>query len=502
MQRTTERRTEPTRCTIAAVGAVAITCAARLNNGLGFSISQLPIQGLQTSVQPRMSVRGATTSTRAGAVEAAAVNMPHQGFLLSSIAAVAAGSMVASAVKRPARLAGSKSTAPRKRVGHRGSATQRWARGGGQDFYEVLGVSRSASDRDVKQAFRKLARQYHPDVNKEPGAQEKFQSIARAYEVLSDSEKRARYDQFGEAGVDGMGRGPDMSSVNLEDILGDVFSSFFGGSAGGGMPGGMGGMGGMPGGFGGRGRQQRTNRGPQKGSDLQCEIELPFETACFGGERVIQVKREEKCDTCDGKGTKPNVGNTTCTTCGGQGVTMQVMQTPLGVMQTQGVCQACGGSGINPSALCSSCKGKGTTPQVKDVTVKVPAGCADKNQLRVRGDGDKGAKGGAPGDLYISVRVATHPDFEREGFDIYTESAISVFDAILGTTVEIKTIDGPAEIRVPAGTQPETRMRIKSRGVPKLGKPGERGDHYITMKVQIPQNLSEEQKQKIAALRS
>lgn len=241
------------------------------------------------------------------------------------------------------------------------------------------------------------------------------------------------------------------------------------------------------------GGRRQTRTGPQKGSDLQCEVEFPFEVACFGGERPVQVRREEKCETCGGGGVKKDSTESKCRQCGGAGVTLQVMTTPLGVMQTQQVCPSCGGSGIDPSCLCGSCRGKGTTPEVKEVSVKVPAGCADGNQLRVRGEGDKGSKGGPAGDLYIAVRVTPSKEFQRDGFDIYTECNIDVYDAMLGTTVVVKTIDGNAEIKVPSGTQPETRMRIRSRGVPKLGKKGERGDHYITMKVDIPRKLNEKQ---------
>lgn len=379
----------------------------------------------------------------------------------------------------------------RRHGGHGASVIARRARGGGQDFYEVLGVARGASEKDIKSAFRKLARQWHPDVNKEPGAQEKFQQIAKAYEVLSDSQKRQRYDQFGEAGVEGFGRGgPDISAMNLEDILGDVFSQFFSG----GMPGGMGGMGGR----GSRGRQQT---GPQKGADLQCEVEFPFQTACFGGDKTVQVRREESCQECTGSGVKPDAGVSQCRQCNGSGVTVQVMTTPLGVMQTQQVCPSCTGTGIDPSALCSTCRGKGTKPEVKEVTVKVPAGCADGNQLRVRGEGDKGSKGAPAGDLYIAVKVQPSNEFLREGFDISTESSVNVCDAMLGTSVTVRTIDGDAEIKVPAGTQPETRMRIRNRGVPKLGKRGERGDHYVTIKVEVPRVLSADQKQKVKELR-
>jgi molecular chaperone DnaJ len=263
----------------------------------------------------------------------------------------------------------------------------------------------------------------------------------------------------------------------------------------------MGGMGGMGGRGGMRGRQGGANRGPQKGSDLQCEVEFPFDVACFGGDRGVQVRREEVCENCTGKGTRKDAGKPQCRQCGGAGVAMQVMQTPFGVMQTQGVCPACGGNGLDPSCICPNCRGKGTAPVVKEVSVKVPAGCADGNQLRVRGEGDKGTRGAPPGDLYIAVKVQQSREFQREGFDIYTEISISIFDALLGTTDQVRTIDGQAEIKVPAGTQPETRMRIRGRGVPKLGKPNERGDHYITMKVEVPRTLNDKQKELVAELK-
>lgn len=378
----------------------------------------------------------------------------------------------------------------------RTAAVARRARGGG-DFYNTLGVSRSASEKEIKTAFRKLARQYHPDVNKEAGAQEKFQEIAKAYEVLSDAQKRQRYDQFGEAGVSGMGGpgGPGMSGVSLDDILGDMFGSFFGGA-----PGGMDGMGGM-GGMGGRGRRQRSNTGPAKGSDLQTEVTIPFNLACFGGERTVAVNRQEVCQPCGGSGRKPGGKTAGCRQCGGKGVVLQVMQTPLGVMQTQQVCPACGGNGVDPASLCSECKGQCTRPQKKEISVKVPAGCDEGNQLRVRGEGDKGSRGGPAGDMYIVIKVEKSPDFTRDQFDIYTEAEITAFDAILGTIIKVKTIDGNAEIKVPAGTQPETRMRIRSRGVPKLGQSDKRGDHYITMKVKVPKNLDQKDLELVEALR-
>jgi len=256
----------------------------------------------------------------------------------------------------------------------------------------------------------------------------------------------------------------------------------------------MGGMGGMG------GRRQRQS-GPQKGADLQLEVTIPFLTACFGGEVKVDIRREEVCSTCSGTGTKPGASQTQCRQCGGTGTVLQVMQTPFGVMQTQQVCPACNGSGVDPSSLCGSCGGKGTTPARQEVTVKVPAGCNTGNQLRLRGEGDKGSKKGPSGDLYIGVKVENSNDFQREDFDIYTESTVDVFDAILGTSIKVKTIDGDAEIKVPKGTQPETRLRIRGRGVPKLGKPQERGDHYITVKVNIPRNLSSDDEEKVMELR-
>lgn len=466
--------------TIAAVSvaAAAPSVAARhASQGMTFALGR-EVAGCDS---PLVSKSGAPS--KAGRTVAAA-GRPQRASLTSTSASASASLFGA------AGLAGA--TAAVCRHGRRARAVARQARGGG-DFYGTLGVSRSASEKEIKTAFRKLARQYHPDVNKEPGAQEKFQEIAKAYEVLSDSQKRQRYDQFGEAGVEGMGAGgPGVAGMDLNDILGDVFGSFFGQ---------QGGMGGGFGGMGGRGRQ-RSSTGPTKGSDLQAELTIPFQVACFGGERTVQVSRQETCDACGGTGRKPGQAASNCRTCNGAGVTLQVMQTPLGVMQTQQVCPDCGGSGIDPSSLCGVCRGKCTTTQRKELSVNVPAGCDEGNQLRVRGEGDKGARGGPPGDMYIVVKVEKSSDFVRDQFDIYSEAEISVYDAILGTSVKVTTIDGAAEIKVPAGTQPETRMRIRSRGVPKLGRPDQRGDHYITMKVRVPKNLSDDQRDKVESLRT
>ena len=295
------------------------------------------------------------------------------------------------------------------------------------DYYEILGVSRNANEREIKSSFRRLARQYHPDVNKEPGAPEKFQEIAKAYGVLSDAQKRDQYNQFGEGAVHNA-VGPDLSSMDLKDILGDVFQEFFKGSPG----------------TRGTGRAATSAK---KGADLQCKIEVPFDLACFGGSHTIHVQREEVCVVCNGRGVNSDVGkDQRCSKCNGTGATSQVMQTPLGVMRTQHACQKCKGSGVDPSATCRSCGGRCTQSQAEEVSVKIPPGCNVGSQLRIRGEGDKGVRGGEPGDLYITLRIASSKDFVRDGIDIYNEKVISVFDAMLGTSIKVSTVDGFAEI--------------------------------------------------------
>ncbi|CAE7202236.1 dnaJ [Symbiodinium sp. CCMP2456] len=373
--------------------------------------------------------------------------------------------------------------------------------GGVIDYYEVLGVSKSANEREIKSSFRKLARQYHPDINKEPGAQEKFQQIAKAYEVLSDTDKRKQYNQFGDGGLSGMSSGPDLSDVDLDDILGDVFSSFFGGRPNGGVGGTGVGGGAAHARKGGRTRARRKRA--EKGSDLQCKVEVPFEVACFGGRHVVHINREETCEACQGEGVTPGEEkHQQCRRCGGSGVIAQFLQTPLGGMQTQQVCPKCKGSGIDPSATCQSCGGKGTKSKLCEVAVSIPVGCNAGSKLRVRGEGDKGARGGPPGDLYITLKIGQSDEYVRDGTDIYNERVISVFDAMLGTSVQIRTVDGKGvSVKVPAGTQPGTTMRLQGRGVPKLGLEGERGDHYVTLRVEVPYHLDDRQRKLVSRLR-
>ena len=321
------------------------------------------------------------------------------------------------------------------------------------DYYDVLGVSKNANEREIKSSFRKLARQYHPDINQEPGAQEKFQQIAKAYEVLSDSQKRQRYNQFGDGGLEGMSPGSDLSDVDLDDILGDVFSSFFGGRPSD-PPRGAGVGSDFREGPRTTGRSSRTRASrarrtrAQKGSDLQCRVEIPFEVACFGGRHVVRINREELCETCNGQGTNAKgEKNQLCRRCGGAGVTVQFQQTPLGGMETPQACPKCKGSGIDPKATCQACSGKGTQSITREVAVNIPVGCNAGSRLRVRAEGDKGTRGGPPGDLYLTLKIGRSEEFVRDGADIYSEQVISVFDAMLGASVQISTVDGKAAVK-------------------------------------------------------
>eukprot|EP00930_Biecheleria_cincta_P071238 TRINITY_DN58753_c0_g1_i1.p1 TRINITY_DN58753_c0_g1~~TRINITY_DN58753_c0_g1_i1.p1 ORF type:complete len:473 (-),score=54.87 TRINITY_DN58753_c0_g1_i1:162-1580(-) len=374
----------------------------------------------------------------------------------------------------------------KRRLGARLSAVTCRARGGDRDFYEVLGVGRNASEKDVKSAFRKLARKWHPDVNKEAGAQEKFQEVARAYEVLSDSEKRQRYDQFGEAGVDGMGRGgfSGFSGMGLEEILSQMF----------------GGMG-VNVNFGFGGNRQQQQEGSQRGSDQHAEIEIPFLSACFGTEETVQFSRLRACTVCEGSGKKEGMEEQQCRKCGGQGRTVRVMQTPFGVMQSQSTCDECGGDGLDASCRCSMCGGAGTESEDREISVKIPPGCDNDDKLRVRFEGDVGQEDELAGDLYVTIKVRASPEFVRDRFDIYTEKELSFYDAILGADIQVSTVHGDITVRIPPETQPATRFRIQGRGVPKLGEKGQYGDHYVTVNLKMPSNIPLEDQAQLETLR-
>lgn len=380
--------------------------------------------------------------------------------------------------------------------------------GAGKDFYTLLGVSRSADGPEIKSAYRKLAKKYHPDANPGKDTTSEFQEVNRAYEVLSDEDKRKKYDMFGEAGVGSSaaseGGGPygygspfGGGGFSQEVDLGDIFDTFFGG----GGPGGPAGASGFAGGRGGGGRGGGRRSGPMAGDDLRFDLELDFKKAIFGGEEKVRIRHLETCGTCSGSGVKPGAKVSTCSVCNGVGVTMQVTRTPLGNFQTQQTCSACRGTGQKIEEYCGTCSGEGTVSKTKQIKVDIPPGVEDGNKLRVRSEGDAGPNGGPAGDLYIFLKVKEDKNFRREGPEIYSDATISYMDAILGASLKVPVVDGEVTIKVPPGTQPEQVMRLKGNGAPVLGDTNKRGDHYVTMKIEIPSNVSKEEKELVEKLR-
>lgn len=354
----------------------------------------------------------------------------------------------------------------------------------GTDFYDLLGVSRDASEADIKSAFRKKARKLHPDVNDAPDAKEKFQEVARAYEVLSDSQQRARYDQFGEAGV-----GSSAASSGFSDFgqdfgsLSDIFETFFGGQGGGSG-----------------GGRSRRRAGPQPGDDLRLDVDVSFDKAVSGAEQKIRFSHLETCETCSGSGVKPGSKPRTCSACDGSGSVTQVVRTPLGMFQQTGTCGTCRGSGEVVDEYCGSCGGRGRNQVTKQLMITVPPGVDTGSRLRIRNEGDAGAKGGPPGDLYVMLRVKDSPDFTRDGINLYSKVRVSYLDAILGRSVPVKTVDGTNMINIASGTQPGAVVRIDGKGIPKLGNSSIRGDHFVTVEVKIPNRLSSEERRLIEEL--
>jgi len=354
-----------------------------------------------------------------------------------------------------------------------------------RDYYEVLGVSRSADPKEMKRAYRQLARKYHPDVNKEPGAEEKFKEISNAYEVLSDEQKRGIYDRYGEDGLKGMGAG-GPGGPGMGDFTNpfDLFETFFNG-----------GMGGAGGGFG-----RQRNR-PTQGDDERFDLVLDFTSAVFGIDQELEIVRLESCDTCTGSGVKPGTSPATCKSCGGSGQVVTMARTPLGNFQQVATCSACGGQG-QTSTPCNTCDGDGRVRRTKRISLKVPPGVDTGSRLRVRGEGNAGFKGGMPGDLYVFITVRAHPELQRDGININTTVTVPYTDAILGSTVKVNTVDGQVDLKIPAGVQPGTTLLMAKRGVPRLGSPNLRGDHLVTVNVSIPQRLSREEKKLVQELAS
>jgi molecular chaperone DnaJ len=342
-----------------------------------------------------------------------------------------------------------------------------------RDYYEILGVNRNASSDDLKGAFRRLARQYHPDVNDAPDAEERFKEINEAYVVLSDPERRAAYDRFGHAGVRGPGGAQDFT-VDFSDFA-DIFSDIFG--------------------FGGFGRtNRRTRNAPRRGADLPYRLDLTFEESIFGIEKEIEITRDEVCGTCNGSGAEPGTSPVRCPTCNGAGEVRQVRQTILGSMVQVSTCPTCNGAGETIATPCHTCQGRGLERRVRRKMVSIPGGVDNGTQIRLAGEGQPGLNGGPAGNLYISINVKPHQFFKRRENDILLNLDINVAQAALGADVSIPTVDGNATLKIPAGTQPGKVLRMRGKGVPHLRGNG-RGDQLVIINVGIPSHLSKEQRQ-------
>lgn len=349
-----------------------------------------------------------------------------------------------------------------------------------RDYYDVLGVSKTAEAQEIKKAYRKLAMKYHPDKNQgDKEAEEKFKEINEAYEVLSDETKRRNYDQFGHEGVNGQGFGGQgfggQGFGGFDDIFGDIFGDMFGG------------------GFGG-GRQRR--RGPERGADIRQSVTISFEEAAFGKKVQVKVNRSEECNECHGSGAKPGTSKKTCPTCNGSGQVQSVQRTPFGNIASTRTCSTCNGEGEVIDSPCSKCHGKGSVRKTKTIEVDIPAGIDEGQMIKLSGQGELGTRGGPRGDLYIVVNVKKHALFTREGYDVYLEMPITFAQAALGDKIKVPTLDGKVEYTIPEGTQTGTVFRLKSKGMPKL-RSNIRGDQYVKVTVEIPKKLNEKQKELI-----
>ncbi len=352
-----------------------------------------------------------------------------------------------------------------------------------RDYYEVLGVDKNATEAEIKKAYRAAAKKYHPDLN--PGdktAEKKFKEAAEAYEVLSDPDKKARYDQFGHAGVDpnfgggaggSGGFGGGFGGFSDFGDLGDIFGQFFGG------------------GFGGR----RSNpNAPRRGSDCETVINLSFEEAAKGCTKKVRYSKIDNCESCGGSGAKKGTGRKTCSKCGGTGRINVTQRTPFGAVQTQSTCDACGGSGSIIETPCDACGGKGRVRKTVEHEVRVPAGIDDGQMLNIRGAGDSGVNGGPAGDLHINISVRPHPIFERNGYDVYCSIPVTFVEAALGAEITVPTLDGKVKFTIHEGTQPGDEFKLRGKGIQRLNSSG-RGDEYVKVVLEVPKNLSKESKE-------
>lgn len=343
-----------------------------------------------------------------------------------------------------------------------------------RDYYEVLGVDKTASDADIKKAFRALAKKYHPDMH--PGdkeCEEKFKEAQEAYAVLSDPDKRKQYDQFGHAAFDGAGGagGFDFSGMDMGDIFGDIFGDFFGGGS------------------------RRRNDGPMKGANLRTSVRITFEEAVFGCEKEIEMVLKDSCNACHGTGAKPGTTPETCTKCGGKGKIVYTQQSFFGTVQNVQSCPECNGSGKIVREKCPDCRGTGYIASKKKIQVSIPAGIDNGQSIRIREKGEPGINGGPRGDLLVEVVVSKHPYFQRQDRDIYSTAEISYAQAALGGEIRIATVDGDVIYEVKPGTKSHTTIRLKGKGVPTLQSKGTvRGDHMVTLMIKTPTNLSPEAK--------
>lgn len=342
-----------------------------------------------------------------------------------------------------------------------------------RDFYLILGVERTASDAEIKRAYRKLAQQWHPDVNSDPGAHDRFTEINEAYQVLSDPERRGRYDMFGQAGLGGAGAG-------FEGFGGfsDIFDAFFGGTTGAGA-----------------GRRGR----PQPGADLRYDLRITFEEAVRGTDKQIEFSVLQRCETCSGSGAAPGTEAIVCTQCGGRGEVRTVRQTMLGQMVNVTACPRCRGEGKVVELPCDTCRGDGRTERRRALQVSIPAGIDEGHQIRLSNEGEVGPRGGATGSLYVAVHVQQHASLRREGTELFYEAAISIAQAALGTRITVPTVDGSEEVEIKAGTQPHTEIRLRGKGVPHLRRAGARGDLHVLVDVVVPTRLSKKGRELLAA---